>query len=137
MIRLMLVDDHAVLRNVLMELFEGTEDIAVVSECGNGCEVVEAALGSRPDVVLMDLNLPDTDGLEVTRRLLLALPDVRVVVFTDAFSVSTAREARRLGAMGYLLKGQDPFNLPQQIRDVAAGGTAWSAPVQAGLADVG
>jgi DNA-binding NarL/FixJ family response regulator len=136
MIRVLLVDDHAVLRRVLRELFEETPDITVVGECADGAEVVAAATATRPDVVLMDLSMPGVGGLEATRRLLQVRPQARVVLLTGSFSVAAVREAQRLGAAGYLLKGDDPFDLPQRIRDVAAGGSAWNGRAAAELADV-
>jgi DNA-binding NarL/FixJ family response regulator len=124
-IRVLVVDDHAPLRRVLAELFAGTDDITVVGECRDGDEVVDAAIRTRPDVVLMDLNMPGTDGLEATRRLLEAQPQARVVMLTGSICVAAMQEAQRLGAVGLLRKG-DSFDLPSQVRRVAGGGTAWS-----------
>jgi DNA-binding NarL/FixJ family response regulator len=124
-IRVLLVDDHAPLRRLLAELLAETDDITVVGECRDGDEVVVAAMRARPDVVLMDRNMPGTDGLEATRRLLEAWPQARVVMLTGSFSVASRQEAERLGAVGYLLKG-DSSDLPSQVRHVAGGGTAWS-----------
>ncbi|HEX2073983.1 MAG TPA: response regulator transcription factor, partial [Geodermatophilus sp.] len=97
-------------------------------------EVVEAARRSRPDVVLMDISMPGVDGIEATRRLRAVQPEVRVVMLTGSFSLSTVRDAQRVGAVGYLLKGDDPFDLPDLVREVAAGGTAWSHRAAEGLA---
>ncbi|HEX2073669.1 MAG TPA: response regulator transcription factor [Geodermatophilus sp.] len=126
MIRILLADDHAPIRLALVEVFNETEDITVVAECANGEEAVEAALRTRPDLVLMDVNMPGTGGLEATRRLLAAWPEARVVMLTASGSAASVSEARRLGAVGYLLKSDDPFDLPRRVREVAAGGTAWS-----------
>jgi DNA-binding NarL/FixJ family response regulator len=83
----------------------------------------------------MDLVMPGRTGLEATRDLLDAGVDSRVVLLTGSFSAATVREARALGAAGYLLKGDDPAELPQRVRDVASGGSAWSARAAASLLD--
>jgi DNA-binding NarL/FixJ family response regulator len=105
MIRVLVVDDHAPLRRVLAELFSGTDDITVVGECRDGDEVVDAAIRTRPDVVLMDLNMPGTDGLEATRRLLEAQPQARVVMLTGSFSVTAMQEASASGRSGSCGRG--------------------------------
>ena len=126
MIKVLLVDDHAVLRRVLRDLFADTDDITVVAECGSGEEVVEAATRTRPDVVLMDLRMPGMDGTEATRALLAVQPDARVVMLTGTVSDASVRAAQRAGAVGYLFKGDAPFDLPRRVQEVAAGGTAWN-----------
>jgi DNA-binding NarL/FixJ family response regulator len=123
-IRVLLVDDHQPLRRIIAESLEEAGDITVVGECGNGDEVVDAAIRTRPDVVLMDVCMPGTGGLEATRRLLDAQPWVRVVMLTGSLSKASVQEAERLGAVGYLLKGAS-FDLPVRVRHVAGGGTAW------------
>ncbi|MGK5114109.1 MULTISPECIES: response regulator [unclassified Geodermatophilus] len=119
------MDDSAALRRVLADVFADTGDIRVVAECADGAEVVEAAQRARPDVVLMDLVMPRVDGLEAARRLLDVQPEVRVVLHSALLDPTAVRAARRLGLAGYLLKG-DVTDLAQHVREVAAGGTAWS-----------
>jgi DNA-binding NarL/FixJ family response regulator len=127
MIRVLIADDHPFLRSALGDLLAGTDDIRVVAECADGSEVVEAAARTGPDVVLMDLLMPGTSGLEATRALRATLPGVRVIVLTGSLSAAAAREALGLGVAGFLLKAHDEGDaLPRQIRAVAAGGTAWS-----------
>ena len=135
MITVLLADDHAFLRSSLAALFAATGDITVVAECADGSEVLAAALRTRPEVVLMDVVMPVRTGLEATRDLLDAGVPSRVVLLTGSCSAATVREARALGAAGYLLKDDDPADLPQRIRDVASGGSAWSAGSTAGLLD--
>jgi DNA-binding NarL/FixJ family response regulator len=125
-IRVLIVDDHALIRDALVDLFSATGDIEVVGECSDGGEVLDAVGRLRPDVVLMDLKMPGVDGIEATRRVLGPHPEVRVVVLTGALTPATARQAHALGAAGYLLKDGDPGDLPEHIRVVAAGGSAWS-----------
>jgi DNA-binding NarL/FixJ family response regulator len=126
-IRLLLADDHAFVRRSLADLFAATEDIVVVAECTDGTEVLAAAVATRPQVILMDLVMPDRTGLEATRDLIDAGVPSRVVLLTGSVSVATVREAHDLGAAGYLLKGEDPAELPRLVREVASGGQAWSA----------
>jgi DNA-binding NarL/FixJ family response regulator len=121
----LLVDDHVLLRQLLADVLAEADDIAVVGECADGDEVVDAATRTRPDVVLMDASMARTDGLEATRRLLAIQPQARVVILTGTFSEDSRREAEGIGAVGYLLKGE-VFDLPDRIRCVAGGGTAWS-----------
>jgi DNA-binding NarL/FixJ family response regulator len=124
-IRVLLADAHPVVRRVLADLLAETGDIAVVGECESGSELVEAAVRSRPDVVLVDPGLPGADPLEAVRQLLGARPQTRVVVHAAGFSLVTSARAQRLGAVGYLLKCDDLGDLPRRVREVAAGGTAW------------
>ncbi|MGY1822490.1 response regulator [Geodermatophilus sp. SYSU D00079] len=135
-IRVLIADDHALIRDALVDLFSGTDDIEVVGQCSDGSQVLDAVGRTRPDVVLMDLKMPCVDGIEATRQVLGAHPGVRVVVLTGALTPATAREARTLGAAGYLLKEGDPGDLPEHVRVVAAGGSAWS-PAALAVADQG
>ena len=125
-IKIVIADDHDFLRSALEALFDETDDIRVVATCADGNEVVQAVLRTSPDVVLMDLQMPQTSGLEAMRELIEAELDVRVIVLTANFTPANEQEARNLGAAGFLLKGDDPHDLPDRIRAVAAGGTAWS-----------
>ena len=132
MISVLLADDHALVRDALNALLAAAGDITVVAECADGSEVLAAAVRTQPEVVVMDLVMPYRSGLEATRDLLDAGVPSRVILLTGSFSVASVREARALGAAGYLLKGDDPAELPRRIRDVASGGSAWS-PLAAGL----
>ncbi len=133
MIRLLVVDDNAAIRAAVTELCAAAGDVAVVAECSDGSGAADAARRSRPDVVLMDLSMPGTGGLAATRELLADSADARVVVLTGSFSVASVREAREIGAVGYLVKDGDPAELLRGVRDVAAGGTAWGPAAAATL----
>lgn len=133
MIKVLLVDDHPAVREALGELIDETHDIRVVEKCSDGTEVVEAALRTDPDVVLMDMTMPRMTGLEATRDLLATRPDMRVVMLTATVTVATVCEARDLGVAGYLVKGERPGDLPEHIRAVAAGRSAWCATARAYL----
>lgn len=129
MIRVLLADDNAFVRSALAQLFTAGTDMEVVASCADGDEVVEAARATRPDVVLLDVAMPRMDGLEAARRLLAVQPDARVVFLTANPSASTLRQARELGAVGYLVKDLDPDDLCEAVRAVARGGTAWPEDV--------
>jgi DNA-binding NarL/FixJ family response regulator len=130
-IRVLLADDNAFVRRALVELCTASGDLQVVAVCADGDEVVPAARETRPDVVLLDLAMPRVGGLEAARRLLAVQPDSRVVFLTAASSATAVREARDVGAVGYLLKDIDPEELCHQVRRVAAGGTAWGITADA------
>jgi|SRR4051794_19253514 len=126
-VRVLIADDHPLLRDALVDLLTGSDDICVVGTCADGSEVTSTAARTAPDVVLMDLQMPKMSGLEATRELLAAQPHVRVVVLSGNVVPGAARQALALGAAGFLLKEEDPCDLPRRIRAVAGGGTAWSA----------
>jgi DNA-binding NarL/FixJ family response regulator len=135
-IRVLVADDHQLIRQALTDLFADTTDIAVVGECSDGSQVPAAVGRTRPDVVLMDVRMPVMDGLQATRELLDTHPHVQVVILTGALTPATVLEATALGVAGYLLKGDDPGALPDRIRTVASGGTAWS-PAATALVESG
>ncbi|KMM39457.1 response regulator [Guptibacillus hwajinpoensis] len=121
MINVMLVDDHAVLRDGLKNILEMEEDIKVVGEAVNGNEVVRVVTSCQPDVVLMDINIPDKNGIELTGMLKRDYPSVKVLVLTmhshDEYFMAAIRE----GADGYLLKDLPTDQVVEAIRTVAKG----------------
>jgi DNA-binding NarL/FixJ family response regulator len=126
MIRVLIVDDHPFVRMSLQLLIDATDDICVVGACADGSEVVTAFAKFAPDVVLMDVKMPTMNGLEATRALLAVQPQARVLILTGTFDASYTSEVMSIGALGLILKGDDPSLLPDRIRAVAAGGTVWS-----------
>jgi DNA-binding NarL/FixJ family response regulator len=121
-IRILLADDHPVVRDGLAAMLATQEDFAVVGEAGTGAEAVVAAARLRPDVVLMDLEMPVLDGIEAIRRLRAADPAVQVVVLTAFDTDERIVGALQAGAQGYLLKGAPRAEIFAAIRAVSAGG---------------
>ena len=121
MIRVLVVDDHAVVRRGLAGLIDSAEDLTVVGVAGNGEEAVVLAREHRPDVVLMDLQMPGVDGVEATSRILgeQVAGDVLVLTsFSDTQRIVAALDA---GAVGYLLKDAEPDDLLDGVRAVVRG----------------
>lgn len=115
--RILIADDHALFRDGLRSLLE-SHDMEVVGEASNGREAVALARALEPDMVLMDLLMPEMDGLEATKRLTAELPKVKVLILTAADDDGKLFEAIRSGAMGYLLKdleSQDFFTLLEGV----------------------
>ena len=119
--RVLIVDDHQVLRVGLITLLGRDPNIQVVGEADDGTMAVELARRLRPGVVLMDIQLPGLNGVEATRRIVREMPDVKVIMFTMYRDENQALEALRLGAMGYLNKDANPNEILDAIRTVAEG----------------
>lgn len=121
MIRVLVADDHAVVRAGLEQYLATTDDIVVVRSVGDGAEAVDAVGEVEPDVVVMDLSMPDVDGVEATRRIRASFPDCRVLVLTSFSEQSRIMDALSAGADGYLLKHAEPEAIAAGIRSVHAG----------------
>jgi DNA-binding NarL/FixJ family response regulator len=121
MISVVLVDDHALVRRGLGQLLEASDDIEVVGEAGDGDEAIAVVREHRPDVVLMDLQMPGTDGVKATSEILSSLPETRVVVLTSFSDSERIIAALDVGAVGYLLKDTEPDDLLSGIRAAARG----------------
>jgi DNA-binding NarL/FixJ family response regulator len=120
-IRVVLADDHAVIRAGLQQLLAGTDDIEVVGTAENGARAVELAREQRPDVVLMDLQMPEVDGVTATREIIAGQLGVDVLVLTSYSDGERIVAALDAGAVGYLLKDADPEDVLQGIRAVSRG----------------
>ncbi|HEU4526678.1 MAG TPA: response regulator transcription factor [Actinomycetota bacterium] len=129
MIRVLLADDQALVRAGFRALLDAEDDVVVVGEAGDGEEAVRQALEHRPDVVLMDIRMPGTDGLAATKTIAAEerLEDVRVVILTTFGLDEYVFDAIRAGAAGFLLKDTEPAELIQAVR-VVAGGEALLSP---------
>jgi DNA-binding NarL/FixJ family response regulator len=120
-IRILIVDDHPIVRQGLRTFLELKDDLTVIGEASGGTEALDVIAGSVPDVVLMDLVMPGGDGITAIRRLREEQPSVRVLVLTSFGQDSDVYSALEAGAAGYLLKDVDPESLAAAIRDVRAG----------------
>ena len=127
-IRVLIADDHPVFRFGLRALLQAEPGIQVVGEATSGAEAIELAGRLAPDVVLMDLNMPEINGIEATRRIVREHPQIGVLVITmfDDDSIFTAMQA---GARGYLLKGAEGEDTVRAIRSVASGEAIFSPSV--------
>lgn len=124
MIRVVIADDQALLRGSFKVLVDSEPDLAVVGEAATGAEAVDVVMETRPDVVLMDVRMPDMDGIEATRQ----IKDVTRVLVVTMFDLdSYVYDALRAGASGFLLKDTPPADLLTAVR-VVAGGEALLAP---------
>jgi DNA-binding NarL/FixJ family response regulator len=121
MIRVLVVDDHAVVRRGLEELLRSSDDIELAGSVADGAKGIEVALTQRPDVVLMDLQMPGMDGIEATSRLRELLPGAQVVALTSFSDRELILNALDAGAVGYLLKDSEPDELLAGIRAAARG----------------
>ena len=120
-VRIVIVDDSEVVRMGLRALLGGESAIQVVGEAPNVAAGIDASLRTRPDVVLLDIRLPDGSGFDACRAIVKRLPDTRVLILTSVADDSLVEEAIRAGAHGYLLKEVNARGLIQAIIDVAAG----------------
>ena len=120
-IRILIADDHAVVREGLRAMLGSEIDMEVVGEAATGKEVVERAVELRPDVILMDIQMPHVNGIEATRRILESNPNAGVVVLTMFEDDDSVFSAMRSGARGYVLKGAPPSEILKVLRAVAEG----------------
>ena len=120
-IRILVADDHPVVRDGLVAILSTQPDFEIVAEAGTGAEVVRGVAEQRPDVVLLDLEMPDMDGVEALRELRNREASARVIVFTAYDTDERILAAVRAGAQGYLLKGAPREEIFQAIRVVHAG----------------
>lgn len=120
-IRVLLVDDHAVVRQGLRMFIEMQEDMEVVGEGGDGLEAVRLAATLNPDVILLDLMMPQMDGVEATQKILAHDPQARVLILTSFGEDEKVFPAIRAGAHGYLLKDIQPRELVRAVRETAQG----------------
>lgn len=119
MIRILLADDHQLVRAGLTQLLEGSDEFVVVGTAANGNEACALAVELQPDIVLMDLSMPECDGIAATRKLKERAPEVKVLVLTSFSDQRRIFEAIDAGAVGYLLKDTEPDELLKAIRAAA------------------
>lgn len=121
MISVAIADDHKVVRVGLEQLLQTFDDVAFVTAASGGEEAVRLCAEHQPDVLLLDLSMPDLDGIEVTRRLREVAPETRIVVFTSFSDRERIVQALDAGAVGYLLKDAEPEELHSAVRAAARG----------------
>lgn len=131
MIRVLIADDQPLIRSAVAGLLRHEADITVIGEASDGAEAVAVARRERPDVVVMDLRMPDLDGIEATRRINRATAGAAVIVLTMFEDDDSVFAAMRAGARGYLLKGADQDEIVRAIRAAAAGEAIFGPEVAA------
>ena len=134
-IRILLADDHAVVRQGFKMILDAQADMEIVGEAANGRQAVDLAEQLRPDVVVMDVSMPELNGIEATRRLASSAPRARVVALSMHKDSVYVREILRAGARGYLLKDSGAADLVAAIRAVASGESYLSPAVSNAVLD--
>jgi DNA-binding NarL/FixJ family response regulator len=132
-IRVLVVDDHAVVREGIRHVLAGEPGFEVVGEAANGEQALALARSQRPDVVVLDVTMPGESGLRVAPRLRAAVPGARVLIMSMHENAEYVREGVRAGASGYLLKDSAAAELRLAVRAVHAGGTYFSTHAALGL----
>ena len=135
-IRIMLVDDQALLRVGFRMVLEAEDDLSVIAEAGDGAQAVALAASEKPQVILMDVRMPGLDGIEATRRIMLAQPETRIIILTTFDLDEYAFGGLRAGASGFLLKSAEPGELIAAIRTVVSGEASVSPRVTRRLLDL-
>lgn len=128
-IRVLIADDHTLFREGLRALLTSISDIEIVAETSTGKETIEQAIALLPDVILMDIQMPEGNGIEATRRILHTIPHIGVIMLTMFEDDDSVFAAMRAGARGYVLKGADQEVMLRAIRGVANGESLFSAAV--------
>ncbi|MGI5243616.1 response regulator [Dactylosporangium sp. CA-139066] len=134
-IRVLVADDHPIFRDGLAVLLGSVGGIDVVGTAATGVEAVELAVRLRPAVVVMDVQMPELNGIEATRRLAAEAPEVGVVVLTMSEDDGTVFSAVRAGARGYLVKGAEQEEIVRAINTVASGGAVFGATLARRIAE--
>ena len=133
MIRVLLADDHPVVRSGYLRLLEQEHDVRVIAEAATGEEAYTAFIAEPPDVLATDLAMPGGGGLELIRRVLLRVPEARILVFSMYDTPLLVRRALEAGARGFLTKAAAPENLVDAVRALHAGRRYLGADLPAGL----
>ena len=135
-IRVLIADDHPVFRDGLATLLEPHPDIEVVARAADGAQAVALAAEHRPDVVVMDIQMPEVNGIEATRRIVAQWPGTGVLVFTMGEDDGTLLSAMRAGARGYLVKGASQDEVTRAITAVHSGGVVFGSSLASRIGDL-
>lgn len=130
-IRVVLADDHEIVRKGIHDLLEEEDDIQVVAEATNGREAVDLTLEHRPDVAVLDIQMPEMTGIEATRQIKAKAPEIRILVLTAYDDDPYIFAVLQAGAGGYVLKNAPASELVRAVRTIAAGGSAMDPTVTA------
>ncbi len=128
-IRIILVDDHTLVRAGFRSLLEALEDVKIVAEANNGYDAIELVRQYHPDVVLMDIAMPGINGLETTERIRREFQDIRIILLSMYTNEEYVLQAVRIGAAGYIVKDADSSEFELAIRSVASGGAYLSPSI--------
>lgn len=131
-LRVLVADDHPIFRSGLRTLIDQEDDLTCVALAGDGAEAIEKAAFHRPDVIVLDLRMPELDGIQATRQILSDTPSVGILLLTMDDDDESVLEAMRAGARGYVLKGSDEDDIIRAIRGVGRGDAIFGSAV-AGL----
>ena len=131
----LLADDHSLMREGLRSLFDGRDDMAVIADAANGRTAVALALKHKPEVIIMDVSMPDLNGIEATRQIVSANPQTKVIALSGHDTTQFVREMLSAGASAYLLKKRAYEELMQAIREVMKGRKFLSPDVAQGVVD--
>ncbi len=132
-VRVLVVDDHTLFRRGIVTVLANQQNISVVGEAVNGLEAIDKAEALVPDVIVMDLNMPQCSGLEATQALQAKMPQVSILVLTVSDNEADLFHAIKFGATGYILKNTEPEELVQAIHHIAQGGVIVSPMMAAKL----
>jgi DNA-binding NarL/FixJ family response regulator len=132
-LRILVVDDHTLFREGLTALLNAAVETEVVGEAGTGVEAIAQTAATRPDVVLMDIQMPDMNGIQATRRILEEHPDIGVIMLTMLEDDDSLFAAMRAGARGYILKGADKAEVLRTLTAVAEGQALFGPGIAARL----
>jgi len=130
-IKVMLVDDHAIVRDGLQMIIGTQKNMQVVAGIDNGVAAVEAAESLRPDVVVMDISMPELNGIEAARKMLSCMPELKIIILTMHESPEYVSQAFKAGAMGFMLKKSAGIEIIKAIREVARGHQFFGRGVEA------
>ncbi|MFD2514940.1 response regulator transcription factor [Pontibacter locisalis] len=130
---LAVADDHTLFRKGVLEILKTYPEITVIADAGNGAELIEKIEGNLPDVVMLDLEMPEMDGIATSRYLLSKYPDVKVLVVSMYGEESLVEKLLEEGVHGYLLKSSEPEELREALQTLKSGNGYFSHTIKDGL----